>query len=206
MSAMQCARALFVVLALLAVLVLGQSVQAALITGVTASASSSIYSADHAVNGNGLSNGKHGTLAVGNMWRSIEHNAEQVGWIQFDLGGVYTLARMHVWNYNGHTPTGMKDADIKLSADGISWTSWSETFAQASGSSNYTGFDVSLKNISARYVRIESNSNHASGFFSTTSVGLSEVQFDGVSVPEPATVALLVLGGVFWVRHRKKIC
>ena len=205
MSPAKSVKSVLVVLVYAAVVILAQAAHADLITGVTASASSALLSVENTVNNSGLTGDMHINFGPGSMWLS-ELNEEADGWIEFDLGAVYALGKMHVWNYNGFllTGAGMKNVVIKLSTNGSDWTSLPPTFAQASGSNDYTGFDVPLNSTSARYVKIESNSNHASGFLSSTAIGLSEVQFH--SLPEPATMVLLALGGGWAIIRRRKHC
>jgi len=126
------------------------------------------------------------------MW--LNSMAEPEGaWIQFDLGTVYKLHQVHIWNHNTQTEAilgyGIKDALIETSTDGTTWVELKTvTLTQASGKATYTGEDVALDGVIAQYVKITALSNFS--ILGLKQVGLSEVEFSTVPVlarePMPA--------------------
>ncbi|MBN2315015.1 MAG: discoidin domain-containing protein, partial [Sedimentisphaerales bacterium] len=113
--------------------------------------------------------------------------------IEYDLGKVYRLYEMWVWNFNESLESviglGFKDVTIEYSIDGTDFTTLSTTeFAQAPGSANYAhDTTIDLSDIEARYVKLTANSNWG-GILAQ--YGLSEVRFFYIPIrarePEPA--------------------
>lgn len=166
---------------------------------------------DYIVDGSGLSEGQHGTGANGVTWLSTGTNFggdDPDPFVIFDLGSVYTINSFHVWNYNENaTGTQMlrgvnavsiqygTTAGLGSTVDGIT------SFAIADGTSTYTGEDFSgFTPFNARFIKFDIDSNHGgdNNFY-----GLSEVQFDGVLVPEPSSALLCALGCLTLFRRRK---
>jgi len=165
------------------------------VTGVTATASSSQDDekvAARTVDGSGLNaNGEHSSN-LADMWLSNMAETEGVT-ITFDLGAVYKLNHVHVWNHNSQTETilgyGIKEALIETSEDGATWTELKTVeIAQAPGSDTYTGTDVALDGVIARHVRLTALSNYS--ILGLKQFGLSEVRFYSIPVlarePNPA--------------------
>lgn len=180
------------------------------ITGVTIegfSAEFTAYGWDlravNVVNGSGLTGtpAEHAVIAYpgGNSWQTDTTN--YTGWISFDLGAEYDLARLHIWNLNFYSPyngRGAKDVDIYTSLNGIDWTNEGRyLFPMATGLDGDLGFDVAAGTWStARYVRLNILSNFGGGD-NAGHVGLSEVQFFGdraASIPEPGMIWLVLTG------------
>ncbi len=104
---------------------------AAPIVGVTVESVSSDYNtppwdlqAVHTVDGSGLVGTGHDVVAqgVGNSWQTISQTGTAN--IVFDLGGLYALDRVHVWNLNFYDPyngRGAKDVRILTSDDLTAW-------------------------------------------------------------------------------------
>jgi hypothetical protein len=188
-----------------------------LITGITVKAVSSEYTslsrvATKAIDGSGLSAGKalYGTHSNGyELWLTTSPPPQ---FIIVDLGTNYVLDTIHVWNYNesGQLNPGMKDVRIwvtpttstndliKLDTNGSGTTdngSGNFLFPQASGASDYLGFNVGLTGVggsrlkNVRLVKIEAISNYGSSLYA----GLSEVQFGGDRwvAPPGGTVIML---------------
>lgn len=190
------------------------------IQGVTA-ASSSLYGGGfdrrplHTVDATGLYAGTHYNNPDGTMWLSAglnftgapgdDANPE----IVFDLQQRYErLEGMRVWNYNeaNFLYRGVKDMEILVSDDGTLYRSLGiRTLAQAPGDSiTVFGQDIYLGASGVRYVKFDILSNWRGVTFPASEgnsandfafVGLSEVRFNGETVPEPATLALLGLAG-----------
>ena len=164
---------------------------------------------ENTINGAGLNNGQHSSLAS-TMWRTAEGEIEGA-WIQYEFDSVYQFNQMHVWNYNGENEAflgvGVKDAVIKTSMDGETWTTLSDLqLSRATGLGTYRGEDVDMGDVVAQYVRIEIQSQHSFG--GTTIVvhktGLSEVHFEVVPIaarrPSPSVgeTARSMFGDLVW--------
>jgi beta-glucanase (GH16 family) len=142
----------------------------------------------YVVNGAGLSGDDHTTEANGAMWM-----ADTVkNWFKLDLGQIYTLDFLKVWNFNmtGYTARGIRQADYFYSDsptdpgnpidNPANWTrigTWQ--FTEASGRSDYgtntdynmPGF-VDMMNVSARWIAYDITSNLSDPQYT----GLSEIQ------------------------------
>ena len=124
-------------------------------------------------------------------WMTLNVGTSEIGnqWITFDLGDVYTIDGIYLWNYldvnNG--ANGIKDVDI-LFATSLSDTfgsgtsvsndysaSISKTFAVASSphEGELVGFDSP---VAAQYVLFDIASNYGNPY-----VGLAEIRFIGTS-------------------------
>jgi hypothetical protein len=150
----------------------------------------------------------------------------------FDLGAVYNLDKLLVWNYaeaaygSGEGPYGLtgdrsvrgsKDVNVYLSETNPNPSGSPQlyTFNQAdvpatvnATQANQLGLDfgvaADIYNISgsARYIKFEvlNNFNVSQGSY----VGLSEVRFSTVPVPEPKSILLLAFGVAGAVRFRRQ--
>lgn len=149
------------------------------------------------VDGTGLtsgiaSNSLHANGWNGTHWLNNGLDAAHT-WAKFDLGAVYALTRLRVWNYNEATGTrGITSMDIYTSqtgtgnpvADPGSWTLFrsGQTLALASGSAPVGGQDVPLSiPAGTRYVAFANMVNGGDGLR-----GLSEVQFYGAEPQSPS--------------------
>jgi len=145
--------------------------------GVIASASSTDQDSptvgafpENTINGSGLTGNSHSTLWE-DTWTSLAgttapspNPARGTGhWLHYDLGQVYQLALMHVWNDNeeGQTARGFNSVtiDYSITNDPCDWIELeTDTWPEASGSGSYTGFDgPDFGGASARYVLITAN-------------------------------------------------
>jgi hypothetical protein len=162
------------------------------VPGVTATASSSdtSLSPTSTINKSGLTGDLHGTDPT-TMWLSAK-GATGPAWLQYDLGKVYKLQDLWVWNYNVDFEEllgmGIKNATIQYSTDGASWTTLgSFDFAQGISAVGYAhNTTIHFGGVGARYVKITANSS-----FGGKQYGLSEVRFYYFPVsarePNPAT-------------------
>lgn len=167
------------------------------VADVTASSTFSTYNVDRLIDGSGLSGGLH----LGewqNKWLS-DANAPSPTLI-FNFGSVFDVSSTTIWNYgNGccGTDRSVKDLVIEASLDNINYFSViNNAVLTITPGDPYPGETLNL-NTTAQYFKFIINSNYGSDY-----TGLSEVQFDGVSVtpaptptiPEPSSIALIGLG------------
>ena len=116
------------------------------------------------------------------MWLSEKGQAG--GWLEFDLGGVYELGSILVWNYNarGQTKRGIKRADISMWTQDTGWQKILNDceFTEAEGSFDYDEpTHVKFDGVKAQRVRFDDLAK----FGDEEYVGLSEVQF--FETPKP---------------------
>ncbi len=198
---------------MVAVLSIAAIAQAAYITNVSASASNTEgnFGAFNVVNGSGFNElaGTHTEIYTGAPqvdngyanWRTgnmgSAANVDNV-WFQFDLGALYDLTSVDIWNMNRIGPDltehGIEQMDILVSADGTTWTTniANQTLTEAPGLSTYTGETVTLSANRVRYVKFEVDSAFGMGEGSASyQAGLSEVRFTGT------LAALAVTNGGF---------
>ena len=99
-------------------------------------------------------------------------------WIQYDLGHLYILGEIQVWNINDpdHLNRGAQEVVIDYSTDGENWTEFgSFIFEQGNGSSIYEGHDlVDFESLEAEHLLFTIVSNYGG-----TCAGFSEL-FIGV--------------------------
>jgi hypothetical protein len=156
---------------------------------IDASASSSVEGKgpENTVDGSGLDETGllHGNIGEGTMWLSAE-DANEPAWIKYDLGRVYKLDEMWVWNSNESLELwvgiGFKEVVIDYSVDGIEFKTLGTTheFNQATGQPDYAhNTTIDFNGISARYVRLTAKSNFKSML---DQYSLSEVRFFYVPV------------------------
>ena len=199
---------------------------ATLIAGVTVEDSSSSnggFSRQdfNSINGSGLTGLQHTSNPANAMWMTSTGGSDLTPEIIYDLGAVYNIDRMRVWNYNegynngsfvltdrglnrvtvtfgetlsGATASNPTGTNLPNTLAGVT------TFAQATGLNSYEGEEFTFSTISARYVKIQALSNHGS----TDVSGLSEVQFFIAPIPEPSTTLLFGIGGLAMLLRRRK--
>ena len=208
-------------LALMMGTVFASQAGAAVITGVTATSNSEYPGinrlAAYTVDGSGMTGGQASNDPFGTMWLSDVGTSIPNPIITFNLGGLYNLTGLQVWNYNesGGTARGLSTVTVQeAGTDALFATIGNLTLSQASGLNSYTGQSLALSG-TAQYIRFINLtsfaypgeggiSGHADGV-----LGLSEIQFNGnafSAVPEPASMALLVVGaaGVIFARRRQQ--
>jgi fibronectin-binding autotransporter adhesin len=159
--------------------------RAALVAPISASSDVGYYSPDdrsptHTIDGTGLSadGTQHGTAPGGQQWLSaVGHHS---GSLTYDLGGLFEVNGLQVWNYNetGATARGMKNVGVWTSLDGTSFTLQQSLspLAQAPGTAGYTGVTPSPLSapVVARYVKLAASDDYGDANY----IGLAEVRVD----------------------------
>ncbi|MDI6451667.1 LamG-like jellyroll fold domain-containing protein, partial [Anaerobaca lacustris] len=140
--------------------------------------SEGLATAQRTVDGSGLNAADQHSVEAADMWLA-RAPADEPLWIQYDLGRLYKLHEMLVWNYNVQFEIilgfGLKDVTVEYSADGEDWTVLGDVqFAKATARADYVANTVvDFGGVPARFVRLNVNSGHGMmGQF-----GLSEVRF-----------------------------
>jgi hypothetical protein len=122
--------------------------------------------------------------ATKNMWRGACRADLK---LEFELPEAVPLGAIEVWNYNvdWQTGTGVRKADVAVSADGTTWKTVlpGAEFAEAEGRPDYDDpIVLKLPAVTARKVRFENIQPWAAD----GKVGLSEVLFHQAPGPQPA--------------------
>ena len=177
---------------------------AAVITPVTATASNTFthggsYKAENLINGSGLVGDLHDDH-YGNMWMT-DLSTDQAT-LTFDLGGLYKLSSIDVWNYNfgeevfaSTLDRAAKAFTLAISTDGVTYTEiLAGEFARGTG--ELLGAETFGLSGAARFVQLNLSGNHQQlpEYYGYSPLGLSEVRFAGSAVPEPATWAMMIAG------------
>jgi hypothetical protein len=152
--------------------------------------------AANTVNGSGLVGDSHVLNPPQTMWLT-SGAADTEKTITFDLGAVYTVDSMRVWNYNENAnPTccmgrSIATADILVAGEDQVFSTHiaGQTFALAPGTESDFSETISLGGVAARYIKFDNTATHSDA----TYTGLSEVQFSadlvpGQTLPLPATI------------------
>ena len=168
------------------------------------------------INGIGINTS---TGVADGSWDSPDHNEWLSGtWngpfptITFNLGQPYNLSGTHVWNWwnktNGTAPDyehqeiyGAHSVTIATSADGNLFTNVGPAIDFEAATADTTGKDYLFSATEVQYVKFTVNSNWTTGTEHAINLtGFQEVRF----MPEPATMALLALGGLGVLLGRKR--
>jgi len=152
-------------------------------------------------------------------------------WVEVEFDQAYQLDKLWIWNHNQGAPTwgpgtgclalpcyswmrSYKDIDIHVSADGVTYSQIGGT-TQLSPGAGANGFvhnwdgttqdpgvgapgnnEFSLGGASAKFLVITAHSSWGEARYGLSDLRISEI-------PEPATMALLGLGGLLVSRKRK---
>lgn len=208
----------------------GTEAKAALITGETATATSTAVptrAAIKAVNDSGIIVSGGGSLSVNgelthdnvasNMWMAgiPSNSGAALGHsITIDLSGGnnalphYNLDGMRIWNYNeisGGNDTGVRVYDLETSPNGSSWTLQQndQTLAQPTANVPTVGVYTPINWTDVRFVRITIVDTYRGN---DDAAGLSEVMFSGTAVPEPGSLVMFGIGALGFVAIRRHSC
>jgi len=208
-------RTKYLAIVAIALLLTGGGVaQAALITptGVTASNSYSGAPVGKLIDSSGLdfntAAGTHDNQGLAaTMWMS---NGGTVAneWLVFDLGQSYDLTQAYIWQQNqGHAVNAggarnTRTLDIYVSSDGITYTptpvGGTRTLGVADGSNPALPAEtVSLSASAVQYVKFDiltAGSGNTNEY-----VGLSEVRFEGTTIPENLVTPTNALSTSYWI-------
>ena len=141
---------------------------------------------DESFPGNGVYVHTNNVFAAGNcMWNGAADST-----LGFDLGKVYHVSGIYLWNYNegnGYNRRGIRDVEISYSADDKAFSPPVKyTFEMAPGTEDYGGQGVPFpKPVAARYFRWKILSNYGSGEAS----GIAEVRFANADLKAVAAVS-----------------
>ena len=177
------------------------------ITGITVIDASPVYGAGmepvRMINEDGLNingPGTHSATEQGGQWLSAVTTPDD-GFATLDLGAVYELGTLKVWNYNEYAPCGVATMYLEVSSDNVTYVDSGlgliSLVAAPGDETTVFGELVALGGVSARYVNFDIVTSQAY----PVAVGMSEVKF--YEVPEPATIALLGLGALALIRKRR---
>ena len=135
-------------------------------------------------------NPTHAEFAISNAWASAEGVAR--GTIDYDLGGVYSIARLALWNQDDGLLQGVGSFDIFTATDSKFLTGINVGSFTATDTSRAAQIFV-LSISEGQYLRLQINSNNGSECCTT----IGELAFDVSTtnaVPEPSILAILALG------------
>ena len=138
-----------------------------------------------------------GLGTASNTWFGA--NATVPGNLDFDLGDEFQVNQIAMWSYTGGNLAALDGFDVYVD-DNAGFTSpvlaGSYTFSNPGGSPGAFVFDVT--DTTGQFVRLRlTTTNH-------TLLGMGEIVFGGVSVPEPASCGLLLLGVAGFATRRRR--
>ena len=191
------------------------------------SADETYLTAETTVNGNGMyvptPNTYHSNNAtyspftpgeMGMMWLSEDGDDEP--WVAFGFGGLITVDELKIWNFNDQSQlsAGILEARVLYTTDTtlpLASRMWTDAgtiaVARGTGSGYYganTVIDVPTDLPGLDGVEMTGIMLEVLDTYGSTQAGLSEINFEGTEVPEPATMGLLAVGGIAMLRSRRR--
>ena len=180
-------------------------------TVVTNSSQFGPRTAQHIVDGSGLTVGSSGILGAadtthGNdvdssMWYSDPFLTppDTTPYVDLDLGALYDLQTTRIWQYNqspyGFTVYGAAEVEISVSSDNLTYNSLGSVFpARAGGTNGEPAQDFSTPTNGVRYVKLQIWTS----FGGAQATGLSEVRF----VAAGSRVNVILSNGVLGLHYR----
>ena len=152
-------------------------------------------------------------VAAGNLYGGGIFNAAITS-IEFDLGQNYPLDEIWIWNYNhpliegnGWRWSDWKDLGLQIRADAGTYDFVGSYVVGLADGTTANEVDLVIDGIggvSTRYVRFNTSGlpNFNWSGYHNQSIVLGEVRF--YEIPEPATLALLSIGGLLTVRRKRR--
>jgi hypothetical protein len=145
----------------------------------------------------------HGTVPGGTMWNTVGRGQDNSPYITYDLGAVYDVTELRIWNFNENwiagvfTGFGMKNVKVFADLNANPTTFQGDyQFKKATGDATYAGEIISVSLLNVRYVKFAPQDNWDGAIFDGTFnnpgadgrgiTGLSEVRF--AAVPEPTSM------------------
>jgi hypothetical protein len=151
-----------------------------------------------------IANGSHGNPPV----QYSPTGLVDAAWVAFTFNTPQAISNMWVWNNNSSANPyrDWKTVAIDYTTDGTTWArlggaGYWFTFAQSPGADGYVCNNIiNFGGISVKEVvlNLAINGNYSENYDFN---GLSEVRFE--TVPEPATMILLGLGGLSLIRRKR---
>ncbi len=194
------------VIASVALVLVAAPATAAVIAPVKVTASDTFslfgqYKPENLTNGSGLTAGLHDNNFAA-MWQT-NLGVNQANLV-FEFDGKYAVDDIAIWNYNFGNPAefqstilrGVKDFRLSASIDGVSYTTVLEARLALGTGQPLAAQSFETAGVQARFVKLEILNNYGEGTYAERdwNSGLSEVQFAGAAVPEPASWALMIAG------------
>ncbi len=179
---------------------------AALIAPVSVTASDTFslfgqYKPENLTNGSGLAGQLHDSNFAA-MWQT-NLGVNQANLV-FEFDRAYALDDVAIWNYNFGNPAefqstilrGVKDFRLSASTDGVTYTTILEARLALGTGQPLAAQTFDADGVTARFVKLDILNNYGQGTYAERdwNSGLSEVQFVGNAVPEPASWAMMIGG------------
>jgi hypothetical protein len=152
---------------------------------------------------------------TGMMWLSAVGDTERTVFYGFDEK--VKIDTIRIWNFNDDSQlsAGIKKANVYYTTEtgslaGREWKPASEdeiAVARGTGAKYYsanTQVDVSSQLLKMSGLEITGLKLEVIETYGSSQAGLSEIQFEGEVVPEPATMGLLAMGGLAMLRSRRR--
>jgi hypothetical protein len=155
--------------------IVGSQTDSEVITPVRVEASSTFFTYREAnlINNSGLSAGRHDNLYTG-MWLNDQDGA--VGTVTFDLGRIYSLMSVEVWQYSFVPTRGVRGMSILSSRDGSDYRLLKLARLEAARESGLSGEQTVPIEAAARFVKFVITSNWGDSEYT----GLAEVKFRAI--------------------------